>query len=44
MALDEDIPEKPEDKTVPKYRQIDKVTRTLVAYIPCYRPLVRFVC
>ena len=25
MALDEDIPEKPEDKTIPKYRQIDKV-------------------
>lgn len=26
MALDEDLPEKPEDKTVPKYRQIDKVS------------------
>jgi len=25
LALDEDLPEKPEDKTVPKYRQIDKV-------------------
>ncbi|EXJ79897.1 ATP-dependent DNA helicase 2 subunit 1 [Capronia epimyces CBS 606.96] len=24
LALDEDIPEKPDDKTVPKYRQIDK--------------------
>ena len=24
LALDEDIPAKPEDKTVPKYRQIDK--------------------
>ncbi|KAI9852584.1 MAG: ATP-dependent DNA helicase II subunit 1 [Thelocarpon superellum] len=24
MALDEDIPEKPEDRTVPKYKQIDK--------------------
>ena len=24
MALDEDLPEKPEDKTTPKYRQIDK--------------------
>lgn len=24
LALDEDLPEKPEDKTVPKYRQIDK--------------------
>ncbi len=24
MALEEDLPEKPEDKTVPKYRQIDK--------------------
>lgn len=25
MALGEDIPEEPEDKTIPKYRQIDKV-------------------
>lgn len=25
MALGEDIPEEPEDKTVPKYKQIDKV-------------------
>ncbi|EXJ83876.1 ATP-dependent DNA helicase 2 subunit 1 [Capronia coronata CBS 617.96] len=24
LALDEDIPEKPEDKTIPKYKQIDK--------------------
>ncbi|OJJ48249.1 hypothetical protein ASPZODRAFT_14397 [Penicilliopsis zonata CBS 506.65] len=24
LALDEDLPEQPEDKTVPKYRQIDK--------------------
>ncbi|PTU19779.1 hypothetical protein P175DRAFT_0480302 [Aspergillus ochraceoroseus IBT 24754] len=24
LALDEDLPEKPEDKTLPKYRQIDK--------------------
>ncbi|KAL2357875.1 DSB repair complex subunit Ku70 [Cryomyces antarcticus] len=24
MALDEDVPEKPDDKTIPKYRQIDK--------------------
>ncbi|PLN78796.1 putative DSB repair complex subunit Ku70 [Aspergillus taichungensis] len=24
LALDEDLPEKPEDKTIPKYRQIDK--------------------
>lgn len=24
IALDEDLPDKPEDKTVPKYRQIDK--------------------
>ncbi len=29
MALDEDIPEKPDDKTTPKYRQIDKVARLL---------------
>lgn len=27
MALDEDIPDKPDDKTTPKYRQIDKVAR-----------------
>jgi len=25
MALEEELPEKPEDKTIPKYRQIDKV-------------------
>ena len=24
LALDEDLPEKPEDKTIPRYRQIDK--------------------
>ena len=24
MALDDELPEKPEDKTIPKYRQIDK--------------------
>ena len=29
MALDEDIPEKPEDKTIPRYRQIDKVKESL---------------
>ncbi|KAF7587498.1 ATP-dependent DNA helicase II subunit 1 [Aspergillus hancockii] len=26
LALDDDLPEKPEDKTVPRYRQIDKRT------------------
>ncbi|KAB8199711.1 KU70 like protein [Aspergillus parasiticus SU-1] len=26
LALDEDLPEKPEDKTLPRYRQIDKRT------------------
>ena len=26
MALGEDIPENPEDKTVPRYKQIDKVS------------------
>lgn len=26
MALEEDIPEHPDDKTIPKYRQIDKVS------------------
>lgn len=25
MALDEDLPDQPEDKTIPKYRQITKV-------------------
>jgi hypothetical protein len=28
LALDEDLPDKPEDKTIPKYRQIDKVSRS----------------
>lgn len=28
LALDEDLPEKPEDKTLPKYKQIDKVCST----------------
>jgi ATP-dependent DNA helicase 2 subunit 1 len=27
LALDEDLPEHPEDKTIPKYRQIDKVSQ-----------------
>lgn len=26
MALEEDIPDQPDDKTIPKYKQIDKVT------------------
>ena len=26
LALDEDLPEQPEDKTIPKYRQIHKVS------------------
>lgn len=26
MALDEELPERPEDKTIPKYRQITKVS------------------
>ena len=30
MALEEDLPEKPDDKTVPKYRQIDKRTGAYV--------------
>lgn len=30
LALDEDMPEKPEDKTIPRYRQIHKRTGTLV--------------
>ena len=28
MALEEDIPEQPEDKTIPKYKQIHKVSIT----------------
>lgn len=31
MALEEDLPEKPDDKTIPKYRQIDKVCQTPVS-------------
>lgn len=27
MALEEDIPDQPDDKTIPKYKQIDKVTK-----------------
>lgn len=34
MALEEDIPEKPDDKTIPKYRQIDKV-RSIQSYSLC---------
>lgn len=30
LALDEDLPEKPEDKTIPKYKQIDKRVGPLV--------------
>lgn len=37
LALDEDVPESPEDKTTPKYRQMDKVrystsTKKLIVY------------
>lgn len=28
MALEEDIPDQPDDKTIPKYKQIDKVTNS----------------
>lgn len=31
IALEEELPEKPEDKTIPKYRLIDKHTREQVA-------------
>lgn len=31
LALEEDLPDKPEDKTVPRYRQIDKVSDVLRA-------------
>ena len=30
LALDEDLPEKPDDKTVPRYRQIDKRVGSMV--------------
>lgn len=30
LALDEDHPGDPEDKTVPKYRQIDKVSPSII--------------
>lgn len=33
MALEEDIPEIPDDKTIPKYRQIDKV-RSIQSHSP----------
>lgn len=33
MALEEDIPEQPDDKTIPKYRQIDKV-RSIQSHSP----------
>lgn len=36
MALDEDIPEQPEDKTIPKYKQIDKVNFTAFSLFEKY--------
>jgi hypothetical protein len=30
LALDEDIPDKPDDKTIPKYKQIAKVGDSLL--------------
>lgn len=32
LALDEDLPEKSEDKTIPKYKQIDKVGSEVAAF------------
>lgn len=32
MALEEDLPEKPEDKTIPKYKQIAKVRFSFCAH------------
>lgn len=37
MALEEDIPEQPDDKTIPKYKQIDKVTN------PCPLPFFQII-
>lgn len=34
MALEEDLPEKPDDKTIPKYKQIDKVNPLPFITIP----------
>lgn len=36
MALEEDIPDQPDDKTIPKYKQIDKVTRPLT-FLPSFQ-------
>lgn len=33
MALEEDIPDHPDDKTIPKYKQIDKVTRSFCFFL-----------
>lgn len=43
LALEEDLPEKPDDKTIPKYRQIDKVSH---AFSPVHSPniiLIRYL-
>lgn len=34
MALEEDIPDQPDDKTIPKYKQIDRVTNFPHSYPP----------
>ena len=34
--MEEEIPEKPEDKTIPRYRQIDKVGNRTLFLIPLY--------
>lgn len=38
MALEEDIPDQPDDKTIPKYKQIDKVTNS--PFPPSHPPLL----
>ena len=38
LALGEDIPEVPDDKTIPRYRQIDKV-RSLLSSLPTFHGL-----
>lgn len=39
MALEEDIPDQPDDKTIPKYKQIDKVTNSPPPSPPLPPPL-----
>lgn len=45
MALEEDIPDQPDDKTIPKYKQIDKVTNFPHSHLPLLSPFPKiFYC